>query len=767
MHKRLIALLLTIVTVLSIVSVPVYSSYETGEYDVSQAYSQYSFSSKVDTASLIEYLEKELMSCPERVDVSSFNIPDTPDDASVFQELVWHGTPVLFHVYGIGFMANGGYIKYVYFSYLYEAKEYQRMYDECMVAVAEILSDIKGNSSLSDVTKALLIHDRIIERCEYDYNGVESGKISNESEEMYGALVNGVATCQGYAYSYMYLLREVGIESYVCSSERLQHDWNIVILNGKKYHVDVTFDDPVYDVTGRVYHKYFLLSTSAMKKYDHNASDYDATPNDTKYDSYYWRNVETGFQLIGKELYYVNNANGTLNKVGQNTPVLNIDYAWKAPGGKYWVGNYCRLSSDGVNLFYSGPDSVYIYNPVTHQNNVVYKPNMTGKDTFSIFGFMYDKGYIVCDLYNNPKFERDTEAKYQVRVPYDLEAPTISISYTSSLSAYQTVTLDMRDDMYISGYYIGTDPDYSKNEFVMVNDPIAEAYISNEGRYYFTAKDGAGNVSETVSATFYRIELETMGGTVALSHIILPVGAKLTLPESKRNGYIFKGWTTDLSGGSPISTLTVTGNTTCYALWEETGEESDTPALPVYVNKFIDVSDTAWYADEVAYCVQRGYMNGVSEERFSPNTALTREQFVLILANASGINAGNYKYVDSGMKDVPVGQWYSGAIAWAVNEGYIVGVSEGVFGLRQDITREQLARLFYKYAEKLGMNVEQRADLNGFSDSSKVGSWAKENVSWAVSVGLISGMNDGRLAPRASATRAQAARMFMMFDALK
>lgn len=767
MYRRLMALLLSIITVFGVVSVPVYSSYETGEDQISQMYSQYSFSTKVDTAGLIEYLEKELMSCPEKVDISSYHIPDTLDDAEVLQELIWHGSPVLFHVYGIGFMSGGGYIKNVLFSYLYDADEYQKMYDECMVAASEILSGIKGNSSMSDVTKALLIHDRIIERCEYDYKGVQSGNISDESEEMYGALVKGVATCQGYAYSYMYLLREVGIDSYVCGSEKLQHDWNIIILNGKKYHVDVTFDDPVYDVTGRVYHKYFLLSTAAMKKNDHNASDYDATPNDTKYDSYYWRGVETGFQLIGDELFYVNNANGTLNKVGQNSPVLKVDYVWKASGGKYWVGNYCRLSSDGVNLFYSGPDAVYIYSPHKHQSNVVYKPNVADKDAFSIFGFTYSKGFLICDLYNNPKFEKDTKARYQVRVPYDISPPTISISYTSDLSAFQSVTLNMRDDMYIHGYYIGTDPDYSKNEFVTMDSSTATAYISNEGRYYFTAKDGAGNVSDTVSATFYRIVLETMGGSVSLSHIILPVGTKVTLPTSTRNGYDFKGWTKDLLDGNVIKALIVTDNVTCYALWEESDENTDTPVLPSYVNKFKDVSDTAWYADEVAYCVQRGYMNGVSETLFSPNTVLTREQFVMILANASGINSANYKYVDSTMKDVPVGQWYSGAIAWGVNEGYISGVSKGVFGLRQSITREQLARLFYLYAQKQGMKVDQRADLKEFADYAKVGSWAKENVSWAVSVGIISGMNGSILAPRASATRAQTARMFMMFDALK
>ena len=190
-------------------------------------------------------------------------------------------------------------------------------------------------------------------------------------------------------------------------------------------------------------------------------------------------------------------------------------------------------------------------------------------------------------------------------------------------------------------------------------------------------------------------------------------------------------------------------------------------AVPVkeYINSFTDVSDSHWFADEVAYCVKKGYMNGMSDTVFSPNTVLTREQFVLILANMAGVNTDEYKDMDSSMTDVPTGKWFSGAVYWAVNEGYVSGISEGVFGRGQSITRSQLARLLYLYAEKKGSDMTVEGDvLSDFADVSKVQSWAYDNLNWAVSKGIITGVKEDELSPNTTATRAQAARMLMIFD---
>ncbi len=187
--------------------------------------------------------------------------------------------------------------------------------------------------------------------------------------------------------------------------------------------------------------------------------------------------------------------------------------------------------------------------------------------------------------------------------------------------------------------------------------------------------------------------------------------------------------------------------------------------IPIrFLFPFKDVSETAWYYEGVNYCYQNSYISGTSKEAFSPNSNVTREQFVMMLANIAGADLSLYADADTGMSDVPTGRWYSAAVAWAVSEGYVSGVAEGVFGLGQNITREQLARLLYLYAEKQGADIGLRADLTVYTDEAQVSAWAYDNVSWAVAAGLISGMSADTLGARGTATRAQAARIFMMYD---
>ncbi len=725
----------------------------------------YSFSVGVDTKGLIAHLEESMIDCPKRVDISDFGVPYTTEDGIAVQKLIWNGTPLLFHVNGIGLSGSNGIIDYLYFTYYYDAATYQRMLAECVSAARVMTGDLINDRSMTDVTKALILHDRIIANCEYDLKGATSGNVSNESQEMYGVLIDGVATCQGYAYAYMYLLREVGIDSYICFSEAMHHDWNIVILNGKKYHVDVTFDDPVYDVTGRVYHDYFLLSTKALKASEHNYNDFDSSPTDTTYDNYYWRNSRAEFCVVNGKVYYIDNEKETLNCLGSSTPLAKVSDVWTTAEGNYWKGNFVRMSTDGAGLLYSKTDGIYRYDISSGSSKNIYKPSFSG-EAKNIYGFTYDNGYLVIDRFNRPDFSAYTKTKYQLRVPYDTQVPTASLSYTNGTAAYQTVTVNLKDNNSIAGYYWGREAAVTANKYTAAHAATVTEYVSESGTYYLTAVDTAGNLSATVSVEFYSTRLETDGGNVSTSTVISAKGKSISLPVPHRTGYDFIGWSRSYTdSGDYLTSYTPSSNGVLYAIWRYTGETEEKDPEG-YVNRFKDVPDSAWYADAVAYCASRGYINGISPTLFSPDTNLTREQFVLILANVAGVQSDNYRFVDSGMKDVPAGQWYSGAIAWGVSEGYVKGVAADRFGRGQNITRQQLARLFYVYAEDIGMDVGGRADLGRFKDEPKVSDWAYTEMSWAVDAGIISGMTSDVLAPGGNATRAQTARMFMMFDKL-
>ncbi len=184
-----------------------------------------------------------------------------------------------------------------------------------------------------------------------------------------------------------------------------------------------------------------------------------------------------------------------------------------------------------------------------------------------------------------------------------------------------------------------------------------------------------------------------------------------------------------------------------------------------YTNPFSDVSDGAWYADAVQYCVQNGFVNGITPTTFSPDNNLTRGQFVTLLANLDGVDLTQYTDVDSPFSDVTKGQWFYNAVVWAASNGYANGIGGGLYGPDDNVTRAQLARFFYIYRQKSGADVSAEGSLIQFSDANSVPGWAVTEIKWAVANGLINGMN-GAINGDGFATRAQAARIMMLFDQL-
>lgn len=189
----------------------------------------------------------------------------------------------------------------------------------------------------------------------------------------------------------------------------------------------------------------------------------------------------------------------------------------------------------------------------------------------------------------------------------------------------------------------------------------------------------------------------------------------------------------------------------------------DTDALP-----FTDLVSGAWYMDGISYCYDNGIVNGMTETTFVPNGTLTRAQFVQMLAGLDGADLSEYTETESGFEDVSVGAWYNAAVCWAKENEYAAGVSETRFAPNDPVTREQLARFFYTYGlsyVELGFDMSASDDLSAFEDADTVSDWALDGVKWCVAAGIISGMTETTIAPRETATRAQACRMIMCFDA--
>ena len=183
--------------------------------------------------------------------------------------------------------------------------------------------------------------------------------------------------------------------------------------------------------------------------------------------------------------------------------------------------------------------------------------------------------------------------------------------------------------------------------------------------------------------------------------------------------------------------------------------------MPSTSNVFYDVAQGAWYYDAVQYVTQRGLMTGVSDRQFAPNAILSRAQAVQILYALAG---GPTVSASNDFVDVNRGDWYADAVAWATANGVVSGMGKGMFGPNAPLTREQLARILYHYAQVAEYVPHQGSmAVQKFSDSASISGWALEAVQWAVNAGLISGTGGGMLDPDGTATRAQVAQIFMNF----
>ena len=187
-------------------------------------------------------------------------------------------------------------------------------------------------------------------------------------------------------------------------------------------------------------------------------------------------------------------------------------------------------------------------------------------------------------------------------------------------------------------------------------------------------------------------------------------------------------------------------------------------------NPFTDVKSTSWYYDAVRICNENGLFEGMTETTFATSTGMTRSMFVTVLAAADDDYDAS-KYTESSFSDIRSGSWYLAPAEWANSIGIANGVGDGIFGPKNNITRQELAVMLYKYAQYKGMDVTLNGsvDMKAYPDNSAASSWATTALEWAVQNELISGVANGNetlLSPKGTATRAMVAQIMVKYLAL-
>ncbi|MCD8508883.1 MAG: DUF5050 domain-containing protein [Bacillus sp. (in: Bacteria)] len=213
-------------------------------------------------ANLYEAIMDAFSQQKSQINVSLFTL----DSNEVFQvrEEVLQDFPEIFYFdhEGSYFWTDGK----LEFQYKFSPKEISQMTVklEEKVEVALQTAILPGMSSLE---KVMALHDYVVLTTAYDYDNFVNNTVPHLSYTAYGALVNGIAVCDGYTKAMNLLLRQVGIESKYVVGEAggNAHSWNLVKLDNEWYHMDATWNDPVPDRPGQVGYKYFLLSDRQLE----------------------------------------------------------------------------------------------------------------------------------------------------------------------------------------------------------------------------------------------------------------------------------------------------------------------------------------------------------------------------------------------------------------------------------------------------------------------------------------------------------------------
>ncbi len=172
---------------------------------------------------------------------------------------------------------------------------------------------------------------------------------------------------------------------------------------------------------------------------------------------------------------------------------------------------------------------------------------------------------------------------------------------------------------------------------------------------------------------------------------------------------------------------------------------------------FTDVKKENWFYPAVSYVMNKGLMTGMVNGGFAPNEELSKVQFAVVLYRMEGSPEVS---LSANTLSIPENAYYAPAVFWADQTGLLDGFRTASIKPEDQITREEMITMLFRYAQQKGFDTQERADLSQFADAEKISPSAKEAVSWAVATGMISGEGKDRLLnPQGSASRAVCAAM--------
>lgn len=369
--------------------------------------------------------------------------------------------------------------------------------------------------------------------------------------------------------------------------------------------------------------------------------------------------------------------------------------------------NNCLIYADGINLTINAPDGLQLYGDSNTKGIAVSNGTLTIKGNIS---GEVGSTFISCSDQINVRGNLDLTTAGSTCISVPNSDFIMTGNLTEKTNGYgikaSSITIDGNVDIFTSNY---SPVLYTEKQITVVN--------------------GTWNLESNYTVI------------LAVGGIVIPDTHEIALPANgsvKNSGYYDYIYDNDKSEGATKVTI-----------------------QPIKVMNFTDVKSGAWFYEYVDYVFKRGIMSGMSDTVFGSSTPIKRSHFAVMMYRLE--DEPEVTYTDS-LTDVQPGKFYTNAIMWTNKEGIMTGYDFGAFGINDNLTREQMVTVLFRYAKYKGLDVSKSADFGSYKDAKKVSKFATEAMEWAIANGIITGKAEGTMIdPTGNAVRAEAATIFTRF----
>ena len=471
-------------------------------------------------------------------------------------------------------------------------------------------------------------------------------------------------------------------------------------------------------------------------------------------------------------------ANYILPECGFTAPADQEFQAWEIGGTEYKVGDFYTVRGDTeIKALWENS----VITPTTYTVTVSNDGKGTGTATPSTAaagtmisltatpneGYHFKEWQVISGgvTIKDDKFTMPS-ANVEVKAIFEKDAPPAPTEYTITVTSGDNGTASASHAKAVVGTKIRLtatpNTGYHLKEWQVISggvtikdDKFTMPSANVEVKAIFEKDTGGGGGGYNPPVTYYTLRFETGGGSdIPSVQGTYNTYIDLTKYVPTWRGHTFIGWYSERSLMNKVSGVYLTKDMTVYAGWR-VDENPGTGANP-----FTDVSEKDWFYGDVMFVYENGLMLGTSKTLFSPYGTATRGMMATILWRMEGSPAPKGK---NSFTDVEAGKWYADAITWTAENGIFAGYGKDKFGPDDPITREQLAAIFYRYADYKGYDLTVKGNLDKFKDADKITDYAKTAMQWAVGSSLVKGKSGNLLDPQGTATRAEIAAMLHRF----